>query len=264
MEERLMKKYTFGFWILLMMASFLATAMLALPDQVTGPSSKDMQIRREVMKKLHDEKRLTGVNATVEDGIVTLFGSVASLADRQEAEKRAKHVHGVRQVNNLINVMATTGRGDDNAILEEAIKRIRTDPFYSIYDDVNISVQDGVITLSGEVWQPARKSDYEKRLSSIPGVKQIRNELKVAPTSIMDDRLRYQLTRAIYSHPGMEKYAIQPDPPIHIIVENQRVTITGVVNSEVDKALVESIVRGFTTLGVTNNLRVESSERKKR
>lgn len=250
----------------LLVLGLLSSLMLAitLGAQSTDKSDNDAKVRREVIKKLKDDKKLAGVNATVEDGVATLFGSVSSLSDRQEAEKKVRHVQGVTRVNNMINVMASTGKGSDDEILREAIKRIRTDPYYSIYDDVNLSVQNGVVVLSGEVWQPARKSDYERRISGIPGVKEVRNELKVSPTSIADDQLRYYLTRAIYSHPGMEKYAIQPDPPIHIIVNNQRVTLTGVVNSEVDKALAESIVRGFTTFGVTNNLRVASKERKQR
>lgn len=253
---------------LLGLAAFVMTVSLASMAIVVypqaGPSDADLKTRRELMKKLSDDKKYGNVNISVDDGVATLFGTVASVADRQDLEKKVKGMHGVSRVNNLVNVMASSGQGSDEQILREAIKRIRTDPYYSIYDDVNLSVQNGVVTLSGEVWQPARKPDYEKRLSGIPGVKQVRNELKVSPTSIMDDRLRYYLTRAVYSHPGLQKYAIQPDPPIHLIINNQRVTITGVVNSEVDKALVNSIVNGFTTFQVTNNLRVEGRERTER
>lgn len=155
---------------------------------------------------------------------------------------------------------AANGRSADEAILREAVKQIRTDPFYSIFDDVNLSVQDGVVRLSGEVWQPARKADYGRRVARIAGVKEVNNQLTVSPTSLVDDRLRVRLARAIYGHPSMTKYAIQPDPPIHIVVHNQRVTLTGVVLNETDKAIAGSLVSGFLTFAVNNNLRVEGRE----
>jgi osmotically-inducible protein OsmY len=54
-------------------------------------------------------------------------------------------------------------------------------------------------------------------------------------------------------------YAIVADPPIHVVVEHSRVTLTGTVQSEVDKALARSIATGqFGVMSVTNNLKTEA------
>ena len=51
------------------------------------------------------------------------------------------------------------------------------------------------------------------------------------------------------------------NPPIHIIVENSRVTLTGVVNSEVERALARSLATQFGALSVTNNLKTDAEVR---
>jgi hyperosmotically inducible protein len=77
----------------------------------------------------------------------------------------------------------------------------------------------------------------------------------------MDDGLRLAEYRAIYGTPGLDRYAMQAVPPIHIIVENGKVTLEGVVSTQADKDLVG--VRANTVNGVfsvTNNLRLESEK----
>jgi hyperosmotically inducible protein len=74
----------------------------------------------------------------------------------------------------------------------------------------------------------------------------------------MDDRIRLAEYRAIYGHPGLDRYALQAVPPIHIIVDNGKVTLEGVVASEADKN--QAGIRANAVSGVfsvTNNLRVE-------
>jgi osmotically-inducible protein OsmY len=77
----------------------------------------------------------------------------------------------------------------------------------------------------------------------------------------MDDQLRIQLFRAIYSYPGLEKYALGVQKPIRIIVKNGHVTLEGVVDSQGDKDLANIRARGVSgTFSVDNNLRVVPSK----
>jgi hyperosmotically inducible protein len=127
--------------------------------------------------------------------------------------------------------------------------------FFDIFDWIEGEVRDGVVTLTGWVHQPWHKSEYESRAESVVGVKQVKNEIQVLPTSIYDDQLRIAAARLIYGYPGFEQYAIQPYPPIHIIVQNGRVILRGVVSSQVDRQLAEEIVRSrLLAFDVTNDL----------
>jgi hyperosmotically inducible periplasmic protein len=96
------------------------------------------------------------------------------------------------------------------------------------FNVLTLDVKDGVVTLGGTV------RDYSSRDSAIaiaettPGVKDIVDNIEVAPTSMFDDQLRVKLYRAIYGAPTLQRYEMDPQKPIRIIVENGNVTLYGV------------------------------------
>jgi osmotically-inducible protein OsmY len=55
----------------------------------------------------------------------------------------------------------------------------------------------------------------------------------------MDDELRLKVARAIYGHPALQKYAIDPQAPIRIVVKNGHVVLAGAVDSPMDKQIAE-------------------------
>jgi len=73
-----------------------------------------------------------------------------------------------------------------------------------------------------------------------------------------DDELRSRIARAIYGNPSFWNYAAMAHPPIHIIVERGHVTLTGVVNSNVERMLARSLASGLGELSVTNALRTDA------
>ena len=114
---------------------------------------------------------------------------------------------------------------------------------YGVFDSVGVGVADGVVTLPGSVLQPWHKEDLQKRVAKREGVREVKNQIRVQPVSIFDDRLRVQLYRQIYGQGMFERFGSMPNPPIHIVVENGTITLTGLVNSRVEKAVLESIAR---------------------
>jgi hyperosmotically inducible protein len=138
----------------------------------------------------------------------------------------------------------------DEIIAEQIAKKLRRYTRYTIFDDVNIGVDAGVVTLSGRVTMPYKADDMVRLASRIEGVREVRNDIKTLPVSIHDDRLRASIARQIYRDPLFSNYAIQVNPPIHIIVEHGRVTLTGAVGSKVEWQKAEMIAR--TTFGVFN------------
>lgn len=128
---------------------------------------------------------------------------------------------------------------------------------YTVFDDIGGTVNQGVVTLTGKVTMPYKRDDIEKRVARIDGVKSVDNQISVLPVSIYDDQLRSRISRAIYRSSAFWPYASMANPPIHIIVENGRVTLTGVVLSQVDKVLAQSLATGRGELQVTNALKTE-------
>ena len=134
-------------------------------------------------------------------------------------------------------------------------------PHFTIFDSVHARVEDGRVTLTGKVTMPFKRTDIEKRVAALASVSRIDNRIDVLPVSQFDDELRFLIARAIYGNQAFRPYAARVNPPIHIIVEGGRVTLEGVVTSDVDRMLARSIASSFIAFEVRNELRTEAEVR---
>ena len=147
-------------------------------------------------------------------------------------------------------------------VFNDVSKSVNRYPQFSIFDDVNATVKDGVVTLIGEVTMPYKRDEIEKRVANIDGVREVRSKITVLPVSQSDDRLRYQIARAIYGNPNFWNYAIGPNPSIHIIiVEHGHVRLTGVVLNQLDRQYARTLVDQFGVMSVSNELKTEAEVR---
>lgn len=149
----------------------------------------------------------------------------------------------------------------DSALGATVVRSINTYPRFTIFDDVNIAVDNGIVTLTGKVTMPFKRDEITARVERLDGVREVKNDLEVLPVSVYDDELRRKIARAIYGNSAFWQYAAMVNPPIHIIVERGRVTLTGVVASEVDRALARSLATGFGEFAVVNALRTDAEVR---
>jgi hyperosmotically inducible periplasmic protein len=132
---------------------------------------------------------------------------------------------------------------------------VRSCPQLTIFDYVTSRVEDGVVVLDGKVTTRSKKAEIERRVTSLDGVGGVRSAIGVLPPSRADDDLRYRVSRAIYGNPTFWSYAAMPHPPIHIIVEDGRVTLLGVVPSHAERALARSLATGHGERSLANELR---------
>ncbi len=149
----------------------------------------------------------------------------------------------------------------DAAIFKDVAKQVLSYSRFTVFDDVQASVTDGVVTLLGKVTMPYKRDDLARRVSSVEGVRQVVNKIDVLPVSQFDDDLRYQIARAIYGNPSFWQYASMANPPIHIVVQGGHVTLTGVVNNEVEKMLARSLATGFNAFSVDSQLKTDAEAR---
>lgn len=143
-------------------------------------------------------------------------------------------------------------------LFRQVQKQVLQYPHFTIFDTVNSQIDNGVVTLTGRVTMPYKRSDLEKRVAKVPGVSRVNNRIEVLPASQFDDQLRLGIARAIYMNPAFQMYGSMVNPPIHVIVERGHVTLDGVVQSEVDKMLARSIASSFPAFSVKNNLKTEA------
>jgi hyperosmotically inducible periplasmic protein len=146
-------------------------------------------------------------------------------------------------------------------IFRNVSRQVLQYPHFTVFDNVQAQVDRGVVTLTGKVTMPYKSTDIEKRVAKLPGVTQVRNQIEVLPVSQFDDELRLGIARAIYGNSNFFGYGSMVNPPIHIIVDHGHVTLEGVVNSNVDKAMARSLASGFPAFSVTNNLKTDAEMR---
>jgi hyperosmotically inducible protein len=127
-----------------------------------------------------------------------------------------------------------TQNPDEQRIAKEVRHELVMLPYYSLFDDLEYSVNGGTVTLLGSVTNPTLKSDAENVVKRIEGVTQVNNQIKVLPPSPMDDQIRRQVARAISNQGGLYRYFMGAVPSIHIIVDNGHVTLKGVVDNQAD------------------------------
>ena len=235
----------------------LAFALLALTASTSvyaQVTTGDQQLKTRVEQRLSD-RRVRGIKVAAHEGSVTLAGAVGSVGAKQDLIADVLKVEGVKEIVSELTIGKAEG---DQKLAERVADQMRRSSYFTVFDDVEIGVDNGVVTLTGYVTQPIKSEDLARRAAHVDGAQDFINHLEVLPASLGDDRLRSIIANTLYRDPTFSNYASQAVPPIHIVVRNSSVLLTGVVNSEVERRQAENIVRGISgIIGVQNALRVE-------
>ena len=242
------------------LGAFLAVGLLsmALAAQTTSAGRYDSAIQAAVTKKLVSKADFNGVQASVEDGIVTLNGTVDLYQQKLDAAKKVRKLANVQGVRNLITV---GGKNVSDAALTAQLDRKL---YYDrmgldvAFNYMTASVDNGVVTLDGTARTPSALDSALSLTNRMPGVKDVIDNVKVLPPSPIDDQIRLATMRAIYRDPVLSRYAIDPAKPIRIVVDGGHVTLYGTVISKGDKNI--ATIRAGQVVGVfsvKNNLEVE-------
>jgi osmotically-inducible protein OsmY len=247
----------------LLMIFFLVTNN-SLPAQTAAHGSHDAEIQADVTKALNN-KRFRDVKVSVDDDVVTLKGTVDLYSEKVDADNKAHHRKNVKAVQNLIEVAGPTV--DDVTLRNKLAEKLTYDRVgygTTAFNAFTISVLNGVVTLGGVAYGPMDRDSAVSLVSNYPGVKDVVDNIEVAPVSPMDDRIRLATARAVYGAPQLNKYAIDPAKPIRITVVNGNVTLSGMVDNQGDKDVAG--IRANSVPGVfkvTNNLQVGGESQEK-
>jgi len=198
-------------------ASFLSVAVLSvgLMAQPAGAARYDSAIQQKVTQELQDKKEFRGVQSSVEDGIVTLSGTVDLYQQKLDAAKKVRKTKDVQGVRNLIEVAGPS-------IADQQLEQKLADKlYYDAFNYFTLTVKDGVVTVGGETYNDVGRDTALGEIQRTPGVKDVVNHIKVSPTSLFDDELRVRAAQAIYRDSALGKYAIDPARPMDSAMDKQ-------------------------------------------
>jgi len=220
------------------LAVTMAMLVLLSMTAMAATGRYDTQIQQAVSQKIHDAKQLQRVNSSVEDGIVTLTGTVNLYQDKLDAMNKVKKLANVTGVRNDITVAGETI--PDAQLQQKLAKKLAFDRvgyFDNAFNYVAVNVKDGVVNLSGYTVYDVPKDTALAIVARMPGVKDVVNDVNVLPVSNFDDSIRLRTARAIYRDSVLGRYGADPVDPIRIVVDNGHVTLYGTVESAMDKTI---------------------------
>jgi|ERR1700691_2749309 osmotically-inducible protein OsmY len=218
------------------MAVALALLFLLSISAMATTGRYDEQIQQAASQKLQKAKHLQNISLSVEDGIVTLTGTVDLYQDKLDAAKKIKKVAEVTGVRNDITVAGATV--PDSQLQQKLTKKLAYDRvgyYDNAFNYIAVSVNGGVVTLSGDAVWDAPDESALGIVAQTPGVKDVVDDVKILPVSNFDNSIRLRTARAIYHDSVLGRYASDPVDPIRIVVDNGHVTLYGIVESTMDK-----------------------------
>lgn len=233
-------------------ALLLAAALPALAD--------DAGLAQRIERRL-DKAGITAqgdIRVTADGDRAVLDGAVMTVKAQREAEKAARKE--TKSVENRLRVVPEQEKSD-TALLKAVRDQILRSPNYGVFDSVGATVQDGVLFLEGSVRRGYTKNEIVDRVAKVEGLRGLKERIDIQGVSTFDDQLRRQLYFQIYGE-RFTHFANPANPPVRIVVDHGRVTLTGSVPSNVDRVMLGHIARNTMAFKVDNRLEIDSERDK--
>jgi osmotically-inducible protein OsmY len=213
----------------------------------------DNDIQNDIIAELKTEPDLRDddIAVGVRDGVVTLAGFVDSYADKWRAERVVSKVRGVKAVANDVEVkLPSHARRPDPELARAAVNALQWNILVP-HDKIQVIVEDGWITLKGEVPWSYQREEAERAVRNLAGVKGVSNLITVALSPTPTD-VKHRITESL-------RRAAQFDADrITVEVQDHRAILRGTVRSYTEMLDAERAARkapGITE--VENHLTVD-------
>ncbi len=193
------------------------------------------QVQEDVVEELQYEPSVDASNIGVaaKDGVVTLTGTVESYAEEQAAVRAAQRVGGVKAVADEIKVeLPSMHIRNDEDIARAAAHALKWD-VYVPHKQVKIEVDNGWITLTGEVDYKYQQMEAEYAVRHLTGVKGVSNQISIKNPSVEPSEVKIKIDTAL-------RLAVESDAEnIKVEVVNDKVILRGTVHSWAERDVAE-------------------------
>jgi osmotically-inducible protein OsmY len=204
----------------------------------------DQSLKQNVLDELAWDPSVTEahIGVTVRGGVVTLTGHVGSYAEKCAAEHVVGRVSGVKSIAEQLDVhyLYDVGHSDED-IAKQALNVLAWDLSVP-KNKVTVRVENGWITLSGDVNWYYQKHAAEMDIRKLLGVMGLSNQIKIKP-SVQASDVRKKIKAAF------ERNAEFKAENIVVSTEGGKVTLSGNVDSYYERTLAENTA--WSAPGVT-------------
>lgn len=196
----------------------------------------DKNLQKDVQDALKWEPQLnaTEIGVIAKDGIITLTGSVEHYYKKNEAENTTKKISGVKAIVEKIDIIPTNSNLITDTIIAERILKVFKFHFSIPDEKIKIKVENGWVTLFGNVNWNYQKEAAKKAVTQLNGIKGITNLIKTN-SDRNDEVNKARIEKAIYNNAALA------DSHIDVSVKNNDVKLSGLVNSFFEKEEAERV-----------------------
>ncbi len=194
----------------------------------------DKELKENVLKELEFDNAVnaTDIGVIVEDGAVTLTGTINDYTQRFAAVNAVKSMIGVKALADDIKVVLAPNHRRDDTEISKHIAHVLQHNTNIPEDAVKAVVHQGLVTLNGEVSYEKQRRNIEKQVAHVAGVNAINNRIKIEPT-IEPENVKDQITAALKRNAELECAGI------NVTVEGDRVILTGRVKAFYERELAQ-------------------------
>jgi len=191
-------------------------------------------LKERVETELSWDPRLdaSSIGVSAHDGVVTLSGSVANYSEKLDAQQAAMRVRGVHGIAENIDVRPYGDVGlNDDEIAHRAVSSLDWDVMVP-NDAIQVVVQDGYVTLTGQVEWDFQRAAAARAIHKLHGVRQITNDIT------LKNRLRPEDVHKLIKD-ALERQGQIEAGAIKVSIDGGKVSLTGHVKSWPDRSVIE-------------------------